>query len=381
MFRSSLSALALAIGFSLALCSQQAEAQNAGNGIVDSLKNALLDPNLRSYVSNKVREKTMNMGSAPAGLPLNLPFGANTAASAIANVLSKRLPASPVDLSVFKRPESGFYSLEEGARLGGIGYDRSPEFNPALSTEATALPFSAPMSATRGLSFSTKLNPAELQSLRRFDLSVLVDSSGSMNTKDSPDFFDPAKSISRWQWCAQQSSFLAGETASLPQGISLIPFSSSSDRYSNVSPASVAAIFKSRSPQGGTNLSQAISAELDNYFNKRDAGMRVRPLMLAVITDGVTDDEASVLNVIQNTAYKLKNASEIKIDFFLIGNERKGEKLIERISSTLPALGLPANMITKHSFAELQNIGLARALASSAANTGGLPARAWSSSF
>lgn len=385
--------------------SAPALAQSANGGFIDTLKGMAKDPLVRSLVISKISGSQtaqtvpflspvptavrQNSGLASAAKELlrqNL-SGANPAYSG--NLINKILPAgnnsnysnalinqvlpaamdrlvkpnsnhylSSNSASHFKGPSSGFYSLEEGRALGGgTGYSSE------LPSQANGT-----LSNSSVMTISQQLDAADLQHLSKYEISVLIDRSGSMATRDCPDPIRTGANLSRWQWCQEQSRLLQTHTAgALPQGINIVPFAGTPDRYSNVSPQAISSIFKNSAPSGSTNLALALKSEFDRYFLERDAGVRQRPLMLAVITDGMPDSKSAVRKVMQEAAMRMHNPNEIKVSFYLIGSDRNGEAFINELIGDLAGNEMSEHMVSTHSFWEVNRLGLARTLASTIA--------------
>jgi hypothetical protein len=186
-----------------------------------------------------------------------------------------------------------------------------------------------------------------------------------MNTRDCPDpYTGDYGGISRWEWCREQTAMLARQAAAaLPDGITVVPFSSKSVRYENVSPQSINNIFNTTSPEGSTNLAGALKNEFERYFQDRDAGLRSRPLMIAVITDGVPDSKGAVRKVIEEATRRMVKAGEIRICFFLIGDDHSGADFVDELVDSFDANPSNIHMIVRHPFAEVNQVGLARSLA------------------
>lgn len=368
-----------------------------------------------NYYANQssAYDNTSGASSSPKSLLLNAISRAANSGFGNRAASNQSYPSSSTDpyglgsgstSSGFAAPNSGFYSMEQGARLGGVGYDPSlvrpsspPPVDYSSYNDTATAPVSfqsrAPnpsrlnaLSALPGLlgslrsstaqaipqsgslfTISKKLEPAELKQLGRYDLSVLIDRSGSMTTKDCPDLFQPGQSISRWDWCREQTTLLTQQTAgALPSGITLVPFSDKWQEYFNVSPAQINSIFNAGSPSGSTNLAGALKAELDRYFQERDAGLRQRPLMITVITDGVPDSKSAVRRVIREAETHLVKPGEIRISFLLIGDDQSGEDFVDQLSSDINADEPGVNLVSRHSFVEVNQVGLPRSLVMSA---------------
>ncbi len=352
--------------------SSAALAQSAGQGgFMDALKGLVNDPMVGSFLMSKMsgRAATPSSNQAYGGAyDQSYPAPSNPM-SGLSGLLGRILTPSS-NYSVPTYPSQNYPSPSYSNNSPSYAGDSYP--SQASSNPYAAAPNSLPstLSSSDGsIVMSTRLAPAELKQLSRFDISVLIDRSGSMATRDCPDQFSMGRNISRWDWCREQTSMLAQQTFSaMPAGITLVPFASDVQRFPNVSPQSIAGIFNSSAPDGSTNLASALGSELDRYFNERDSGTRQRPEMIAVITDGVPDSKSAVRRVISDAESRMRNPNEVKIVFFLIGQDQSGEDFIDGLREKFPGDNGAGSLITRHSFNEVTQFGLPRSLAMSLKN-------------
>jgi hypothetical protein len=338
--------------FCLAFGGGAAWAQSAG-GFLDTIKGVVNDPVFGSLIMSKIAgpDSLKRLQEWQAGRPVGAPT------NSLENPQSYTKPGY-------------FYSIEKGARLGGTSYDPSGFVNTitAPQTPAAVLPWStAPAArdpAPGQMTISKQLAPAELRQLSRFDITVLIDKSGSMSTRDCPDEALAGRRISRWEWCREQSAMLSRQTAgAMADGITVVPFADSWQRLAGVQPEGINAIFNTAQPQGSTNLAGALQSELQYYFQQRDLGLSRRPLMIAVITDGVPDSKSAVRRVIREATEQMNSPDEVKIVFFMIGEDRKGLAFVDELCNGLADEGARFNIVSGHTFAEVDQVGLPRSLA------------------
>lgn len=229
---------------------------------------------------------------------------------------------------------------------------------------------------------TTTLSLPELRLLTSRDIVVVIDKSGSMDTRDCPTNSSMpwqlrlplalisgggAGRASRWEWCAQQSMDLAQQTAQIsPQGLTIVLFADHARVFERVNPRSLPLIFSNNSPGGGTNMAAAVKGQLADYFRRKGQG-RTKPLVMAVISDGAATSPGAVREAIIGAANRIENPKEIAITFLQVGNDRKGAGDIERMDNRL---GSEArfDIVHSRSFAELQHTGLARALVDAVRN-------------
>ncbi len=314
-----------------------ASAQSATGGFVDTLKGLVRDPMISSYLMSKI------VGPRPQQYTQDA-YSNNANPQNYQGLEQFKFPALPRTTGQLSQPSPMSFNS-----------------NADTSTAAPDLSYSSGAPVV----MSMRLAPTELKQLSHYDISLLIDRSGSMATRDCPDQFSFGRNVSRWDWCREQTSLLAQQTFSaMPAGITVIPFSSNFQRFTNVSPQSISAIFNSSAPDGSTNLAAALGSELENYFNERDAGIRQKPEMIAIITDGVPDSKGAVKRIINEAEGRMRNPNELKIVFFLIGEDQNGDDFVDGLTALTPDAFASTAVVTRHPFAEVNQFGLPRSLAS-----------------
>jgi len=205
------------------------------------------------------------------------------------------------------------------------------------------------------------LAPMEVARLRGRQVTLVMDRSGSMKTEDCslPMTF---RSMSRWDWCLNQTLDLARQTAQvLPQGLTLVFFSVNDSVYHNVRADMIPALFHENSPDGGTNLVGAMKHQLDDYFRSVSMG-NSQPLVMAVVTDGDPDNARALKDLIVNATQRMTSPDQISISFLQVGNDSKGGNLLEELDNQLISRGASYDVVTVSPFRQVMAHGLARSL-------------------
>lgn len=190
------------------------------------------------------------------------------------------------------------------------------------------------------------------------DVVIMIDKSGSMNTRDCPN------GLSRWDWCKQQALSLAQESESyLPDGITLVVFSNESRVFPHVHVKEIAKVFEKYSPGGPTNTGEALYDRLRSYLDARQANAKTtKPIVIAVITDGEPTDGRMSANSIISATRQMHKPDEISITFLQVGYEVAGTAVLNELSDKLVDEGAKYDIVDLKSYPELLQSGLGMAL-------------------
>lgn len=209
---------------------------------------------------------------------------------------------------------------------------------------------------------------SEIKELDKYDVVLVVDRSSSMQVRDCPS---ENKRISRWQWCGNQIKNLANETKTIiKNGIKVVLFATDVEEYSTTDENNISNLFDRRQPSGMTNATKALRRQLAQYFERREQdGEKVKPLLLAVITDGGLDAILRLRNVIVEATNKMERPDEIAITFLQVGNDARSANLQEKLNKKPSSALNQFNIVTVKDFQELKQKGLPRALAEATRST------------
>ena len=193
------------------------------------------------------------------------------------------------------------------------------------------------------------------------DLVMIIDRSGSMTTKDCPG------SSSRWDWVCAQARELAEAAAQASSAITVVFFNHQYYRFDRVRPQDIPMFFSQYQPIGGTILAQPLSEQFDDYFR-----VRAKPLIIAIVTDGMPNDPYNVAQVLDDASPQLRYVGEVTVTFLLISDEVNEEnlraKLGERMGGSVKNGGMvdviPFNTLVSKGvkqafFEELRDVRLA----------------------
>jgi hypothetical protein len=188
----------------------------------------------------------------------------------------------------------------------------------------------------------------KLNEIAKRDVIVFIDSSKSMARSVGPDarycagtnmpgYALSSEGESRWQWCSEQTDLLGKQLQNtLKDQLKVVVFSESFKEYKNVDLSSVPTFFSGTRPGGVTNATAALRSQLRGYFAARDRkNGEVRPLLVAIITDGSPDDPNSLRQTVIDATKKMHNPSEIAITFLQVGVDPKASRYLRELDHDL----------------------------------------------
>lgn len=210
-----------------------------------------------------------------------------------------------------------------------------------------------------GFKGQSQIPTLSVQLLSNFDLELIVDSSNSMRRRDCPGF------LSRWEWCGMQTRALSRDLAPfVPKGLTLTSFASEYQVYPNSSASRINDLFENPDFMWGTKLAEPLQDRLGNFFARRRPGSK--PMLIAVITDGVPAPRYEPMLVVQtlvNATKRMHDAKEVTVVFLQIGGaDEKGRRFLGELDYNLVKYGARFDIVRTVSFEHLQKVGLSQAL-------------------
>ena len=224
----------------------------------------------------------------------------------------------------------------------------------ALQTGASksALQAGTTKSALHSGTSSAQLKSNVVEQMRDHDVVMILDMSGSMQTRD-------CQGLSRWDWVGSQSNDLAVAAEKAASDITVLLFSTGYQLMEHASPSLIPMIFQQVRPYGGTNLSLPLGDALDRYFDARRSNPKVKPLIITIITDGFPNDYDQVRQQIINAANNTTRDGEISITFMLINGQLSGNPQMEQLDSQL---GTQRDIVNLVEFDQVLHLGVKQAL-------------------
>jgi tetratricopeptide (TPR) repeat protein len=245
---------------------------------------------------------------------------------------------------------------ERGPIAGGIGGGYASS---GVPTAAPNKPDDNALKLASDLTASVpkgNLSDAEKEKFAKYDVTFIVDHSGSMMTSDCP------QNSSRWTWLAAQVfSIIRDAKECFPRGLNVVMFDDDAEEFSKVKPEEFAKLFGSFRPQGGTNTGYAFRSQLDNVKKALALG---RPVMVVGITDGLPNDAEELQQAFQE--YKQladRSRTPLKVSLLHIGASAEGLKTLSQLESiSRRGISTGASFVRVYPFADLCKYGLSRTL-------------------
>lgn len=251
--------------------------------------------------------------------------------------------------------------IQGGAQQSsGLGQADSTPLRSGVAGMGRPDPFPLSGSQTR---LPGDISDRELELLRSHDVVVIQDRSSSMGDKEHfPVSGRGSRKMSRWKWCLSQAVDLTRQTARIPGGrITLVLFSSQYDVYENVTLQQVPYIFARNKIFIGTKIVPPLADQLDRYFQRRDAGT-AKPLVIAIITDAIPQDDDDLKDLIVETTHRMRNPDEITITILQVGSEEDGQALLRKLDHRMVRKGAKFDIVKTKTFPQVLQAGLTRSL-------------------
>lgn len=190
------------------------------------------------------------------------------------------------------------------------------------------------------------------------DYTLIIDKSGSMYATDQPG------GKSRWDAAQESTLALAKRCEQLdPDGITLYVFSGRFRRYDNVTSDKVTQVFEENQPMGKTDLANVLQDALDNYFQRKEAGVtKPNGETILVITDGEPNNRKAVMKVIIEASRKIDRDEELGISLIQIGKDRRVMEFLKALDDQLESAGAQFDIVDTVTIEDMQDMTLTEVL-------------------
>lgn len=191
---------------------------------------------------------------------------------------------------------------------------------------------------------------------KKHDVVIIIDKSASMMAEDCPG------GRTRWEWCQDQTAALAREAQDAGGGaITVMVFSDVYTTYRNCGLDTLARIFQSNIPGGGTNTAEPLRSALNEYF-MRGWPEENRPLVVAIISDGRPNEPQLVKQVVADATRRMRNPDEVRITFLQVGEDPEGKRFARELDHDMLSQGATHDIVYSKTFDQLKACGVTGAL-------------------
>jgi TolA-binding protein len=166
--------------------------------------------------------------------------------------------------------------------------------------------------------------------------------------------------LSKWDWAAGRIVDLADSLSkSNSTTYTLIQcYQYVYEIYREQSPSSLRQKLGTSRAMEAANVTTPIINIANEYFDSHSQ----KPLLLLVFTDGRSERGESLEVAVKTILERAKNADQVRIVFFQIGDDSVGHAMLQMLDNDLTYSGLKHDIVDFVRFDELQDLGLSRAL-------------------
>lgn len=204
----------------------------------------------------------------------------------------------------------------------------------------------------------------------KYDYKILIDKSGSTDQRDCPN------NLSRWQQEKEWAKVIAQKCETYDSdGIDVILFDNDITVYTGVTSAKVDEIFRKENPGGSTNLADALKTALQPFLNRRkeasggffgigkrpftvDFSIKVKPMIIIVLTDGEPNDKMAVVEVIKKTTECIQGRDEVGITFVQVGKNAEASKFLQKLDDNLTSEGTKFDIVDCKDYSAMNNCSI-----------------------
>lgn len=194
-------------------------------------------------------------------------------------------------------------------------------------------------------------NVQAVERLRDFDVIIFVDCSGSMSDRIASE-----KNVTKWEWTRNHiSDFNKVIADNALRPMTLVMFSDRFQVHQNCTAKDLQDVFSRQRPDGGTELAPPLSQILRERLRK----LSERPCVIAVLHDGLANDEPLVEQVLHDASHALL-PGQLFVTFIQIGDDEAGAEAMRQYDNIDTG---KKDMVKAQLFDEVRANGLAAALA------------------
>lgn len=227
---------------------------------------------------------------------------------------------------------------------------RGSLFHVKLAVQPVDLTRAIPINDKLLATIKTKKLPATVEAkyadIFHYNVVICIDTSGSMSDRIE------SLNTTKWDWCDQFVSTFAAD-AQLEAGnrqLSIASFNQEFTLAGGQTPAQIANFFKANQPGGATNL----GSPLEHIFATRLKDPKRKPLLVVIISDGMSNTGPHVESVIAEATNAIANADELKVAFLEVGEDSLSTAYLKYLDECLINEGAKLDVVETVSFEGLK---------------------------
>lgn len=200
--------------------------------------------------------------------------------------------------------------------------------------------------------------------LKKYDYILLVDRSGSMAMKDTPQG-------SRWDQAKEWGKQIAFQCELYDSnGIDLIFFDHDLVVIENTTSTKFDELFHKYRPNGSTGTTEAFEEAFKLHFKKfkkpsgflssftKSAELSRKPTIIICITDGIPDNRSSLRSAIIKATKEIESKEDLGITFVQVGKDSSARSFLKELDDDLQSKGAKYDIVDCKDYSEMSNCSI-----------------------
>ena len=198
--------------------------------------------------------------------------------------------------------------------------------------------------------------------MSKYDIEILIDTSGSMAEADDTDGY------TKFEWCRQQVHDLTKRLAPFKKTMTITLFNKGFEVQEHCPPGKVEDVFNLAGLGGGTDLVHPLSECFDRILSVlKVPGKTDRKALIIIITYGMPNiprNPGVVNTAVIDFTQQLKDPDQVVLTMLQVGGDGEGQAFCKYLQG-LDLLGAKYDIVHAITFPTLKQTGLANAIVDS----------------